>query len=308
MTDFSSQLKNIAEKSGQKTVQGIIPDKELVVKSETKTQFAASLAKAKVKQIPEPKAEDIIEVKDLGAIATWSFSTLKKFEECPWQVKLHKIDKQKQKDSPAAQRGNLIHDMCEQFVVGNADAMIGDKKTRLDHFKGAFDELKNLYKEGIVSCEEEWGIRQDWSPCSWEDPEIWGKAKLDAFVLESETSCRIIDYKTGRKFGNELKHNDQGLSYALHAYHKYPMLDHFTIEFWYLDQAEVMKRDFTRRQLSILHQRYHKRAHNLTTAVEFTPKSNANSCRFCSYGCNKNKKGETYGTGICTFDFYRGLI
>ncbi|MGR5253609.1 PD-(D/E)XK nuclease family protein [Vibrio astriarenae] len=271
------------------------------------TKDQASFANALAGALAEPEPEPAIpaEPEDLGLIATWSFSTLKNYESCPLMVKYAKVDKIPQPESEAANRGSAIHDECELFVRGQVDEIKGDKKTKLQSFADDFDELRRLFAEGKVQCEENWGIRFDWSPCEWSDDELWGRGKLDAFVTETDTCCRIIDYKTGRKFGNELKHGDQGLSYALHAMHRYPDLDVFTVEFWYLDQGEKMVRQFKRKQLALLLARYHKRAVQMTTEVKFAPKSNPNSCRFCSYGCNRSKAGVQYGNGHCTHDYYR---
>ena len=38
--------------------------------------------------------------------------------------------------------------------------------------------------------------------------DVWARIKLDAIVHEDETSARVIDYKTGRQFGNEIAHDN----------------------------------------------------------------------------------------------------
>ena len=42
--------------------------------------------------------------------------------------------------------------------------------------------------------------------------------KLDAYVKEDDTSARVIDYKTGKRFGNEIGHSQQCLLYAIAAF------------------------------------------------------------------------------------------
>lgn len=335
--NFADTLKAKAEESGQKTIQGESVKPE---KAQSKEGLAAALgarAKASKQAAPitaapkSPKADRAKDLKGLAdtlkdakqtredvrgamvvefptaAVKAWSFSSLKKFENCQWAVKLAKVDKIRTESGEAAQRGNVVHDGCEDWVRSRTDELPADGRTKFDAFSTDFANLRDSFREGKVSLEENWGIRKDWSPCDWDDDELWGRAKLDAFLLENETSCRIIDYKTGQKFGNEMKHADQGLSYALHTMHRYPELDTFKVEFWYLDDGSKMIRTFNRRQLSMLLLRYHNRAKKMTTTTDFIPCANAHTCRFCEYGSNTNREGKAYGNGACGFDHYRGL-
>lgn len=334
---FAETLKAKAKESGQKTIQGESLKPE---KAQSKEGLAAALgARAKaskqaapITQAPKSKAAD--KPKNLkgladtlknakqtredvrgemvvdfptAAVKAWSFSTLKKFENCQWAVKLGKVDKIYVESGEAAQRGSVIHDGCENWVRGNVDELPADPRTKFDAFSTDFSQLRDAFREGKVTLEEKWGIRQDWSPCDWSDDELWGRAALDAFVHENENSCRIIDYKTGQKFGNEMKHADQGLCYALHAMHRFPELDTYKVEFWYLDDGTKMVRTFNRRQLNMLLLRYHNRGKKLTTTTDFIPCANAHTCRFCEYGSNTNREGKAYGNGACGFDHYRGL-
>ena len=306
---FADTLKKHAKDTGKKTIQGTERAVEMN-REDTKEGFASALKKNKIEK------SQIIPVKtsQLGPVDKWSFSGLKDFERCPQAVKLNKVDRVPQKQGDAANRGSLIHDMCEQFVRGQIPTLVADNKTKFVPFAKPFADLKHIFDTQVegeypsLEMEENWGIRLDWSGCSWEDDELWGRGKLDAFFRESPTSCRIIDYKTGQMFGNEMKHADQGLSYAIYAYHRFNKeIEHFTVEFWYLDQGVKTSRSYSGRQLEILQPRYHKRAMAMTTETQFRPKSNADTCRFCAYGANKNKKGVMYGVGACKSDFYREL-
>lgn len=307
MSGFANALKKRAAQTGRVVVQGTEKETE-VVKTETKAAFASVL---KAKKQSAAEVADPTKIKtgfEKGLIKTWSFSGMSNYEKCGHLMRLAKVDKIPQKDSPAAARGNMIHDMLESYVRGDIDELIGDRKTRLDHFKADLNNLRVLFEEGKVDMEEEWGFRDDWSPCEYHADDVWGRAKLDVFHRESETSCRIIDYKTGRKFGNEVKHSDQGLSYALNVFHRYPEIDNFTIEFWYMDQAEKMIRRFTRRQLALLLGRYHQRAVRMTTDTQLKPRPNVDSCRFCPYGSNTNRDGVPYGNGACPHDHYGEVL
>lgn len=304
-------LKKTAQTTAQTTVVGTkaaptrAPTPKVTTKASLKDALASASAQAK--KMNEPlQMEDF--VFDTGPVAVWAFSSLKNYESCPYQVKLAKVDKIKQEDSPAAERGSAIHLQCEDYIQGITDSIVGDAKTKMGDFQELLDDLRDKFThnsiDSSIQIEENWGIRKDWSPCDWDDDELWGRAKLDVFLMEGK-SCEIIDWKTGRKFGNEFKHSDQGISYALYAAFRYPHLERFKVRFAYLDQGESMVKFFTRQQLIILQKRFHERARKMTSEKEFAPKPNMESCRFCPYGCNKNKQGRQYGNGHCEFDHYR---
>ncbi|MCL1142950.1 PD-(D/E)XK nuclease family protein [Shewanella gaetbuli] len=362
--NFASQLQAAKEKDD--TAKGGAIQKAEVkgVEAKSTTAFAATLKAAnsaeaklppKLPTLPNKQEVEIGEDMELGPVDNWSFSALKTFENCQWAIKLQRVDKIPQQDGEAAVRGSLIHDGCEEWVRFNREHLPADNKTKFEVFNTEFERLRQSFREHRLLMEENWGIRQDWSPCNWNpkkpeenDPELWGKAKLDAFeivatplhkdddgqvvfgednklylhrgddVLEWDSldleerqryslTAKIIDYKTGRKFKNEMKHRDQGLSYALHAMHRYPDINTFHVEFWYLDQGEKMQMLFNRRQLVILLRMYHNRAMKMTTCKDFMPNPNAFSCQYCPYGANVNRKGVAYGVGVCEYDHYRGI-
>lgn len=317
--DFTKAIAAQAEKLGMKTIQGKPDSSKDVGGNSTKVDAAdlgSLLAAAKVdkplnatlpaSRVVKRGAPAIGEDFATGPLDKWSFSGLVNFERCPYFMQLHKVDRIPQESGEAAARGSLIHDGIEDKLRGKREDWPSDKKTKFDHFAVDFAMLQTAFDEGRATLEEDWGCRKDWSPCTWDDPELWGRAKLDAFVREDETSARIIDYKTGQRYGNEMKHKDQGVTYALHAFHRYPDIDHFQIEFWYIDQGTKMVFSYGRPHLSIFLPLWHERAYQMTTDEDLLPMPNANNCMYCSYGCNTNKAGtKQYGNGHCTFDFYK---
>lgn len=54
----------------------------------------------------------------LGEVASWSYSALKVFEECPYRTYLARVQKIPDPSGPAAERGTLIHEQAEDFVSG----------------------------------------------------------------------------------------------------------------------------------------------------------------------------------------------
>lgn len=274
-----------------------------------KAPQASEVAVAKVGKVkprkPARKAPIVGEDFETEELHTWSFSTLMNFERCKHFVRMDKINKVPQPSHPNADRGSLIHDELELYVRAEVDELPEDPKTKFDYFRAGLQELREEFEAGNVELEENWGIRKDWSPCEWSDAELWGRMKLDFFHRQDLTSCRIGDYKTGRKHGNELKHKEQAVTYALAAMHRYPELEFFRIEIWYIDQGETAVFEFSRSMLNVLLPLYHDRAFQVTSEVAFPPMPSVFNCQYCSYGCNKSKAGRQYGNGECDFDVFR---
>ncbi len=311
--NFAESLKKHADESGRKVVQGQSAGSKPVEKAGTKNALAASLQKHK-QNVAAPtlpavkKPEPIGAFEPQGIIKTWSLSALHDYEKCPGMSKRKRHPEKSERwdtpENPAAERGTKFHDSAELWVRGEVEEMFVDRKMKIEPLMQYFEQLRDQYEKGMVQLEEEWGFRTDWSPCGFFDDDTWGRGKLDFFVRESETSCVIGDYKTGQRWNNTVKHADQGVSYALQVFHRYPEIEHFRIEFWYIDDGSRMVRNYTRRMLAVLLGKMHERASRMTNDKEMRFKPSQDSCRFCSYGRNTNKQGVPYGNGYCEDDYY----
>lgn len=227
----------------------------------------------------EPLKDYIEESPDLGDIRAWSYSSLKTFEQCPYRVYIQKVKKISEDSGPAAERGTQIHQQAEDYVNGT----LGEFPDTLAKFKTQFEELRELFIEAKVELEGEWGFTLDWEPTGWLVGDTWARIKLDALVNEDETSARVIDYKTGKKWGNEIPHGQQALLYAIATFLRYPHLEHARTELWYLDKGETTIKDFSRSDALAFLPGIYKRAITMTTAKDFPPKPSESACRWCSY-------------------------
>ena len=271
-------------------------------------------------------------------IISWSHSRLGVFESCARRAFLQFEAKIPEPERPlplgktehANDRGTRIHEGCEGFVRYAKPLPTEAGK----YFRAEFDALKNLYEQGRVSLEGEWGMNQAWEPCGWNGDWVeiddvktiksrkyppvrpapselwrtkqrtfiwtpaWLRLKLDAIVHVSAHEAIAIDFKSGRKFGNELKHAEQLQLYQLVAFLRYPMLETITTELWYLDQDELTSATFTRAQGLRFQRNWDMRGNKVTSAIDFPPNSNHFSCRYCAYGLPEH--GFENGTGHCT--------
>lgn len=223
-------------------------------------------------------------------ITAWSFSRLKDYEKCPLSAYLKYSEKRSTEhmDSTAGDRGTQVHTEAEQFVKGD-----GTFTADLAKFADYFSKLKDRYDAGEVIVEEEWAFNRDWDITDWFADDTWCRMKLDNFIFEdrsyehdadSFTIGTATDYKTGKKFGNEVSHGQQGQLYAIGSFLRYPTLEHIDVEFLYLDHGQTTKRSYTREKAMKFLPSWTSRAMKMTEATEYPPKPNKITCMWCPFG------------------------
>lgn len=232
----------------------------------------------------------------MSTIQSVSFSRLTDFEKCKHLAKLKYVDRIPEPERPlpagktehANDRGTRVHNAAELFVQGGVELI-----DELKSFEEEFLELRDLFEQKLVSLEGEWAVDRDWNPVAWKSSTAWCRMKLDAMVRTSENTARVIDYKTGKRFGNEVKHTEQGQVYQLATFLRFPELDHVTVEFWYTDLGEKDVKEYSRVQGTAYFDKYDRRFSAVTECEEFKPNPNAFSCKWCPYKGNACEYGLT---------------
>lgn len=214
-------------------------------------------------------------------IKTCSFSSLMVYESCAYHAKLARLDKVPDlQPKNHADRGTAIHAEAEHYVDGTAALT-----HNLRHFADDLAALAHQYSSGRVIQEEEWAFDTDWNITDWKSG--WLRLKCDAVCFIDDTHLAVIDFKTGKRFGNEIKHAEQLQLYAVCALLRYPDVQTVTTELWYFDQND--KADFVmkRSQLPRFLKMFDRRLHAMTTDTQFKPNPNKYSCQYCPYGPDK---------------------
>jgi hypothetical protein len=230
-------------------------------------------------------------------VKSWSHSRVAMFEQCKHRVALKHLHKIPEPDRPlppgklehANDRGTRIHDNSELFAKDKGKLLPELAK----YYRPEMEKLRELFKKGNVLIEDEWGMNQDWEPCDWKD--AWLRLKIDALVFMSEYEAVVIDLKTGRREGNEIKHAEQVQLYQLVTFLRFPKLETIHVELWYIDIDEMASQTYRRDQGLRFQRRFHERGMKLTTYEFKGEKEDANpsdyTCRWCFYGPK--------GSGIC---------
>lgn len=229
-------------------------------------------------------------------IRSWSFSRLMDFEACPYRAKLKIIDKIPEPERPlppgktehANDRGSRIHLECELFVQDK-----GPLPAEMKYFDAELKSLRDRYKKGQVSIEGEWGFNKDWQPVDWKL--AWLRVKLDVCATLTPQHVAVIDYKTGKRFGNEIKHGEQLQMYALAVFLRYPQVEHVTAELWYPDVNDLASLDIVRPVGMRFLKPFDKRGRKMTECTDFKPNPNMHSCKYCPYHPARGSGDCTYG-------------
>lgn len=238
----------------------------------------------------------------IQTISAASYSRLNVFTQCKFRAKLAFVDKipepdrgppPKGKKEWANDRGSRVHDEAEQYVRGESDYFPKECKD----FKHELNKLRDLFKQKMVITEETWYFDEEWGVIDGNTYiDIWLRIICDVTVFLSPTEAVIIDYKTGRKFGNEVSHAMQLQLYQLAAFMKYPDLETIHVEIYYFDQNELTSMTFRRSQGIRFFRGWNDKFNAMLNCVNFPPNGNIYSCKWCPYRSDR--------TGDCSFGVY----
>lgn len=201
-------------------------------------------------------------------------------------------------------RGARVHDSADAFVRG-----INKKYClELKDFDIELTNARAAYEEGLVYTEQMWCYLDDWTPTHDRDwNNTWMRIKLDIFqvVCDKKTGEPLgtrdepleacaIDIKTGKIFGNEVKHNEQVQLYALGAFKRYPSLNKVHTELWYVDHNDFKTITYSRKQALRYQAGWDRRMDRMTSDRTFKATPSQDACKYCPY-----RKPEDGGSGHC---------
>lgn len=237
-------------------------------------------------------------------IEAWSFSRLKKYEQCPYAAYLEYIEKIPEPERPELEdgkeypndRGSRVHDEAELYVRGQ-----GELPIEAATFAKELEFLRKHYAEDSkrLELEQMWLFNKGWRPLSDRARKPWLRVKLDVLFWISEVEVVSIDYKTGKRFNNEIKHAEQLQLYQLATLMRYPQVQTVHTELWYFDIDHIESMSFTRSQGERFLKGYNDRALHMTTAEVFPARPSNHACFFCPYKTGKIGKLGPMGTGHC---------
>jgi hypothetical protein len=228
-----------------------------------------------------------------NTLTNWSYKKLKMYRSCPFSVYLKYVKRvpeppRDEKFDAKRLRGIQAHDDLELCINIGADV----PQPFVD-----FTEIIESYRALGATAEKDEYFDRNWNPMT---PEMsssgfplnhWLVVKKDVRLATAEYVL-VADWKTGKKFGNEVDHFEQMKLYAVAEWRKDPGFPEYVVELQYLDQKDTWSHTFTPRDLERHWATFDKDVTLLMTDTRFRPKPNLLTCKYCPY----NHKS---GTGAC---------
>lgn len=229
-------------------------------------------------------------------IKAWSLYRLKTFESCPYRLFLEVVGKQEgppRDDKHPMVRGLAIHKEAEQFVKGEL-AELPQSLKKVERYMHQYRDLYVEYPDDTF-VEEKWGFDKHWAPTEYFSKDVWLRMSADFVWLDrEEQELQCVDYKTGKSFGNEVAHIQQGQLYSISAFMRFPEVDAIRMSFLYVDEGKEKAKVYMRDKMIPYIERFTDRALRLTSAMIFPPKPNRMNCKYCPYGVD-------HGTNACAY-------
>jgi hypothetical protein len=125
---------------------------------------------------------------------TWSYSSLKTFEQCPKKYyHLRVLKDVKDEGSEATIYGQEVHKAAEEYIK---DGVPIPKK--FEFLQDVCDAFKII--EGEKHCELKMGVRRTptgYEPCGFFDQDVWWRGVADLVIINGKLAFSI-DYKTSK--------------------------------------------------------------------------------------------------------------
>jgi PD-(D/E)XK nuclease superfamily len=127
-------------------------------------------------------------------MTTWSYSSLKTFDQCPKKYyHLRVVKDVKDEGSTATAYGQELHKVAEDYI--KVGATIPPKFSFLTPTLQALDNI-----EGNKHCEIKLGVRKTdtgYESCEFFAKDVWWRGIADLFIEQGDTAY-LVDYKTNK--------------------------------------------------------------------------------------------------------------
>jgi hypothetical protein len=127
-------------------------------------------------------------------MTTWSYSSLKTFEQCPKKYFHLKVAKDvKDEGSEATIYGQQVHKAAEDFIKLGTPV-----PEKFAFVRRTLEALNRI--EGDKHCEMKMGLKltdTDYAPCGFFDKDVWWRGIADLVIIQGDTAYSV-DYKTSK--------------------------------------------------------------------------------------------------------------
>ena len=217
----------------------------------------------------------------------WSHSALKVYTSCPHKYYREKVVKDVPfVENDAIKRGNDLHSTMEKAVRDDKPL---PKRWDYPHLQELVEWARSL---PAVRCEEQLAFTSELVRCEWFDRKVkvWTRAKVDLQSFFSDEVAFVLDYKTGKNWGDD---GQAGLT-ALAMFWANPQLQSVSTCWYYVDQDQQVTDQFHRADMIDLMEAPLKTLDQIARSykTERWQKTPGISCKFCGVtDCEFRGKG-----------------
>ena len=218
---------------------------------------------------------------------TWSYSSISLFTQCP--RKYHRLRIVKDIVEPPQEHllyGSAVHKAAEEYIRDGTPV-----PPKFSQFQKQLDAMKEL--KGTKYCEHEMGLKKDFSPCSFNDPEVWARGIVDLLVINGD-KARIIDYKTSKS--SQYADTKQLELLALLTFKHFPEIKTIKAGLLFLVVEDLVPREYQSEVQSTAWVKWINDVQQLEAAMQhnvWNPKPNFTCRKFCAVkDCEHNGRSQ----------------
>jgi len=168
----------------------------------------------------------------------WSHSGLKDFEGCARRFHEVKVLKNYPfTDTVHTIYGKQVHESAEHYIK---DGIPLPKEH--EFIQPTLDALNK--KVGRKLCEHEMGLKEDLTPCAFDDPEVWVRGIADLLIIDDDgLKAKVVDYKTGKS----ARYADRGQLelMALALFKHFPLVEQVDAALLFVVSNDFVKARYT---------------------------------------------------------------
>ena len=200
---------------------------------------------------------------------SFSNSSIKTYEQCPFKYKLTRIDGLSEPAGPAADRGKLIHSELENALIN-----MPMYSEATEYWESFIDELRARGAKPEVEI----GLTREWEPCGFSESKVWLRGVLDVLCLNNNTAY-VADWKTGK----ERDYTEQLRLYAGMIFATQPQIEVVETEILYVDlKKKVTYAPIPRTEWPIIQEWLESRIVKIENDDVLAPKPSYN-CKWCHF-------------------------
>lgn len=232
---------------------------------------------------PDPVKSE--EIQFNGQVQSVSFSTLSTYEQCPYAVYLSKVKSIPSVSGPAADRGSDLHNLLENYVLGNVAEVNWKRFKSGDYHEPLVEHFRRTHRTKPKACipEFQMAFTKDLKKTKWGAKNTWLRAMIDIVIHSSKSDVRLYDYKTGSN-QSAAKHRSQLMLYALLYMLWNEKVENVEVAAVYLDlKLDNFYTSYTRNDLELYWPRYLARLQQVTEQQSYQPNPNGFTCKWCQH-------------------------